>query len=223
MSSPHGFLALSVLRSLRRGILPRIDGARFVGSEIWWENPCPPRRGGSRCGALPEPRSSPPPGELAPGCTSMAGGHGPSIPQASCTSSMPAISAVHRLVAGAEPVPLTPVGPAHGGLRVQGGRLLAVRGRSVDRTAYPRDRRDPDRRFPPRKTRPGVRVIAEGDGIFAHPALSPDGCRVAWISWNRGRMPWRPRTCRSRRATAATCTRSPLERRCSPSGSARRS
>ncbi|WP_258566840.1 prolyl oligopeptidase family serine peptidase [Microbacterium sp. Se5.02b] len=35
-----------------------------------------------------------------------------------------------------------------------------------------------------------IRVVSEGDGFFAHPALSPDGERVAWVAWDRGRMPW---------------------------------
>jgi len=34
------------------------------------------------------------------------------------------------------------------------------------------------------------RVIAGGHDFFGAPRLSPDGCRLAWLSWNHPRMPW---------------------------------
>jgi len=34
------------------------------------------------------------------------------------------------------------------------------------------------------------RVVAEGHDFFSFPTLSPDGKRIAWISWDHPRMPW---------------------------------
>jgi dipeptidyl aminopeptidase/acylaminoacyl peptidase len=35
-----------------------------------------------------------------------------------------------------------------------------------------------------------VRVLVSGADFFAFPTPSPDGTRLAWISWNHPRMPW---------------------------------
>jgi dipeptidyl aminopeptidase/acylaminoacyl peptidase len=34
------------------------------------------------------------------------------------------------------------------------------------------------------------RVVADGHDFFSFPTLSPDGRRIAWISWDHPRMPW---------------------------------
>jgi dipeptidyl aminopeptidase/acylaminoacyl peptidase len=34
------------------------------------------------------------------------------------------------------------------------------------------------------------RVVAEGHDFFSFPTLSPDGSRIAWLSWDHPRMPW---------------------------------
>ncbi|MGC9504312.1 S9 family peptidase [Baaleninema sp.] len=35
-----------------------------------------------------------------------------------------------------------------------------------------------------------VEVLVSGSDFFASPALSPDGTRLAWLSWNHPNMPW---------------------------------
>lgn len=188
-SSPYGswsspFSAASVAASS-----PRIDGARFVGAEIWWGESVPAEKGRvtvrSSSGAeiLPAPWSA----------RSRVHEYGGGAWTADADGTLYFVDAgdqrVHRLASGGVPVPLTPPGPSHGGLRVQDGRLLAVR---EDLSTTPHTRAiveipiDGSASDDPT----AVRVIAQGDGFFAHPALSPDGTRAAWVAWERGRMPW---------------------------------
>ncbi len=37
---------------------------------------------------------------------------------------------------------------------------------------------------------PGERVLVSGSDFYSNPRLSPDGTRLAWISWNHPNMPW---------------------------------
>ncbi len=190
MSSPYGtwpspFSPASVAASS-----PRIDGAAFVGDEIWWGESVPAEggrvtvRSSSGAQILPAPWSA----------RSRVHEYGGGAWAADADGTLYFVDGrdqrIHRLLRGAEaPEPLTPAGPAHGGLRLQHGRLLAVR---EDLTVSPHLRGlvevpldgsaadDPD----------AVRVIVEGEGFYAHPALSPDGSRIAWVQWDGHRMPW---------------------------------
>ncbi|MCK2027865.1 prolyl oligopeptidase family serine peptidase [Microbacterium sp. SSW1-47] len=182
-SWPSPFTAASVATSA-----PRIDGARFAGSEIWWGESVPAEAGRvtvrSSSGAeiLPAPWS-------ARSRVHEYGGGAWTAGDGALFFVSGADQRVHRLVPGGEPEPLTPAGASYGGLRLQSGRLLAVR----------EDLRpDPHRRGIVEIPVDGsaaeddgaLRVIAEGTGFFAHPALSPDGTRVAWVEWHERTMPW---------------------------------
>jgi dipeptidyl aminopeptidase/acylaminoacyl peptidase len=189
MSSPYGswpspFSAASVAASS-----PRLDGARFVGEEIWWAESVPAEGGRltvrSSLGheVLPAPWSA----------RSRVHDYGGGAWTADADGTLFFVQAddqrVYRLDRGDEPVPLTPPGPAHGGLRVQNGRLFAVR---EDLTSaehrravveIPRDGRAAN-------DRSEILVHVESGAFFAHPALSPDGTRLAWVEWSGERMPW---------------------------------
>jgi dienelactone hydrolase len=98
---------------------------------------------------------------------------------------------VYRLMSGADPVPLTPAGQArYADLQIDrhNGRLLAVR-------ESHHDNREPDNvlvSVPLNATgeADSDRVLTAGADFYAFPTLSPDGGRLAWMSWNHPNMPW---------------------------------
>ena len=96
---------------------------------------------------------------------------------------------VHRLLPGGTPVPLTPAGPAYGGLHWHAGRLLAVR---EDLSPHPHRRGIVEIPIDGSASddASALRVIVEGTEFFAHPALSPDGEHLAWVEWGGRHMPW---------------------------------
>lgn len=96
---------------------------------------------------------------------------------------------VYRLPPGSDPVALTAPGPAHGGLRVQSGRLFAVR-EDLRREPHLRAIVEIDPGGAAHEDGHAAVAHVEGRGFFAHPALSPDGTRLAWVQWSGERMPW---------------------------------
>ena len=169
---------------------PRIDGARFVGEEIWWGESVP--AGGGR---ITVRRSGDPadPVLVAPwNARSRVHEYGGGAWTADADGVLYFVEnsdqRVYRLTPGAEPVPLTDEGPRHGGLRLQHGRLLAVReehsGERITRSIV---EIDADAK---------ARTLASGSGFLAHPALSPDGTHLAWVAWDHPRMPWEQATLR---------------------------
>ncbi len=183
-SWPSPFSAASVAASA-----PRIDGARFVGQEVWWGESVPAEggrvtvRSSSGAEILPGPWSA----------RSRVHEYGGGAWTADAEGTLFFVDAgdqrVYRLAPDARPVPLTPAGPSHGGLRLQHGRLLAVR---EDLAATPSSRAiveipvDGSGADDPA----AVRVFVQGSAFFAHPALSPDGAHLAWVEWSGARMPW---------------------------------
>ena len=189
MSSPFGswpspFSAASVAASS-----PRIDGAVFVGDEVWWGESMPAE------GGRMSVRSSTGRVALAAPWSARSRVHeyGGGAWTADADGTLYFVEArdqrVYRLDAGETPVPLTSPGPAHGGLRLQRGRLFAVR---EDLTTAPHRRAIVEIPVNGSAAQSAdlVRVVVEGTGFFAHPALSPDGTRTAWVQWDARSMPW---------------------------------
>ncbi|WP_091225758.1 prolyl oligopeptidase family serine peptidase [Microbacterium sp. 3J1] len=193
MPSPYGTWPSPFSPAAVAASSPRIDGAAFVGDEIWWGESVPADggrvtvRSSSGAEVLPAPWSA----------RSRVHEYGGGAWTADAEGTLYFVDAgdqrVYRVARGARPKPLTPAGPAHGGLRLQSGRLVAVR---EDLSASPHRRgivqipldgsaaEDPG----------ALRVIVEGEEFYAHPAVSPDGSRVAWVEWDGERMPWQSAT-----------------------------
>jgi dipeptidyl aminopeptidase/acylaminoacyl peptidase len=169
---------------------PRIEGARFVGEDIWWGESVPSEGGRSavrRRGADGAPHDIlPAPWSARSRVHEYGGGAWTATESGILLFVEKADQRVWALEEGEEPRALTPADEAmrFGGLSWQRGRLLAVR-ETHDGSAVPRrDIVDIDLEGS------GVRSLVAGSDFVAHPALSPSGSYLAWIAWNHPDMPW---------------------------------
>ncbi len=169
---------------------PRIDGARFVGDEIWWGESVPSEGGRttvrrrSRDGEVGQ--VLPAPWNAGSRVHEYGGGAWTASDDGILWFVEKSDQRVWKLAPGHDPRPLTPAegGMRFGGLVFQHGRLLAVRESHVGSGAPARDivEISTDGR--------GVRTVVSGSDFVAHPEVSPDGERLAWIAWNHPDMPW---------------------------------
>jgi dipeptidyl aminopeptidase/acylaminoacyl peptidase len=169
---------------------PRIDGARFVGGDVWWGEGVAEeggrtavrRRGAD--GAIDD--VLPAPWNARSRVHEYGGGSWTTTDDGTLLFVEKTDQCVWALEPGAEPRALT--APGHGvrfgGLTWQNGVLLAVR------------ENHEGSKVPPRSI---VSIALDGSGVtslvddsdfLAQPALSPSGRHVAWIAWNHPDMPW---------------------------------
>lgn len=96
---------------------------------------------------------------------------------------------LRRLDPGAlEPVAITPEGEVRfGGLVLHGDWLYAVR---EDHRAGGEPVNELVRLDPHGDNADFGTVLATGSDFVSRPAVSPDGTRVAWVSWDHPNMPW---------------------------------
>jgi dipeptidyl aminopeptidase/acylaminoacyl peptidase len=83
------------------------------------------------------------------------------------------------------PEPKIPAGDRYGDFAFHGDRLISVRERHKNGrepvnalVTFPIDGSDKPR------------VITKGHDFYANPRVSPDGTRLAWLSWDHPNMPW---------------------------------
>ncbi|MFJ3474870.1 S9 family peptidase [Microbacterium maritypicum] len=188
-SSPYGswpspFSAASVAASS-----PRIDGARFVGTEIWWGESVPSEKGRVTVRSSTGAEVLPAPWNARSRVHEYGGGAWTADDRGTLYFVDASDQRVRRLTPDGDLVTLTAAGPAHGGLRVQDGRLLAVR-EDLSTTPHLRAIVEIPLDGSAAEDESAVSVIVQGEGFFAHPAFSPDGTRAAWVAWERGKMPW---------------------------------
>ncbi|GAA4490613.1 S9 family peptidase [Microbacterium panaciterrae] len=172
----------------------KLDGARYGADGIWWSESVPQERGrltvrrqdpdGSVHEVLPAPWSA------RSRVHEYGGGAWTVAEDGTLLFVDGEDQRVHRLDPGSEvPVPLTAPGPRYGGLRVQQNRLFAVQEdlrpeqheRAIAEIPLDGSAADDDAAV--------VRVVYRG-GFYAHPSLSPDGTRLAYVVWPDTRMPW---------------------------------
>jgi dipeptidyl aminopeptidase/acylaminoacyl peptidase len=193
---PYGSWPSPITAEAVSAAAPRLDGARFVGDEVWWGQSVPAEAG--RVAVLRRtPQGDvqtvlPAPWNARSSVHEYGGGAWTATDDGELLFVEKTDQRVWAMRPGAAPRPLTPDDHAerYGGLSRQAGRLLAIRethaGRGTPRreiVAIPLDgtaAADPSR----------IEVLAAGSDFVAQPALSPDGSRLAWIAWDHPNMPW---------------------------------
>lgn len=189
MTTPYGswsspFTAADLARSA-----PRIEGARVVGNEIWWGEGVPAEGGRVTVRSSSGDEILPAPWGARSRVHEYGGGAWTADADGTLYFVDVADRRVHRMPRGGVPHPLTSSGAQFGGLSLQDGRLFAVR---EDLRSLPHERAVVE--IPvdgsAATEEAGVRVIASGPDFFAHPVLSPDGSRVAYVTWSHEHMPW---------------------------------
>ncbi|GAA3758893.1 prolyl oligopeptidase family serine peptidase [Microbacterium kribbense] len=166
---------------------PRRDGARFVGDDIWWGESVPAE--GGRMTVLSRRRGVllPAPWNVGSRVHEYGGGAWAAAPDGRLFFVERTDQCVWELPVGSAPRRLTPpdAGQRYGGLSWQQGRLLAVRETHTGAAVPTRD--IVEIVLGDEST---VLSLAAGSDFVAHPALSADGTRLAWIAWDHPDMPW---------------------------------
>lgn len=179
----------------------RLDGAAFVGDEIWWGEGIPAEGGrtsvrrrtvtGDIETVLPAPWNA------RSQVHEYGGGSWAAASDGRLFFVEKTDQRVWLFAPGADPVPLTADTDGavrYGGLSWQQGLLLAIR---EDHAAARMPEGHvgvpvPLRTIVTIPTHPGGEVaeLAGGTDFVAQPALSADGQRLAWVGWDHPDMPW---------------------------------
>lgn len=190
-STPYGSWPSPVTASAVSAASPRLEGARFVGDELWWGEGVP-EEGGRTTVRRRRPDGVqedllPPPWNARSRVHEYGGGSWTASEDGTLYFVEKTDQRIWSLTPGDVPKPRTAAddGARYGGLSWQEGRLLAIR---EVHGATPVPRRDV------------VTVAVDGHwsvvdmtvdtDFVAQPALSPGGTHLAWIAWNHPDMPW---------------------------------
>ncbi|MEJ6556091.1 S9 family peptidase [Microbacterium esteraromaticum] len=189
MTAPYGSWPSPFTAQMIAQASPRIDGARFVADEVWWGESVPAEGGRVTVRSSTGAEILPAPWSARSRVHEYGGGAWTADADGTLYFVDGADQRVHRLSRGGAPEPLTAPGPAYGGLRLQRGRLLAVR---EDLRSEPHRRAIVEIPLDASaaEDESAVRTLVSTTGFVAHPALSPDGTRLAWVQWSTVRMPW---------------------------------
>jgi dipeptidyl aminopeptidase/acylaminoacyl peptidase len=187
---PYGSWPSPLSAAAAAAAAPRLEGAAFVGDEIWWGEAIADE--GARIAVRRRTASGevstvlPDPWNARSRVHEYGGGSWAAKPDGVLFFVEKSDQRVWALAPGAEPAPLTfdEGDVRYGGLTWQKGLLLAVREAHGD-TPVPR--------------RSIVAISTEGDGahdlvagsdFVAQPSVSPGGERLAWVAWDHPDMPW---------------------------------
>lgn len=164
--------------------------AAFAGDAVWWSEPVAAehRTGVFREGPAGPEAVLPAPWSARSRVHEYGGGAWVATDDGVLVFVEASDQRLYRLRAGGEPVALTEA-DGHvrfGSLTLVGDAVLAVR----ERHTGPRPT-DVERDLVRVPVAGGAaRSVVAGSRFLAHPAVSPDGTRLAWIAWDHPHMPW---------------------------------
>ncbi|GAA1933841.1 prolyl oligopeptidase family serine peptidase [Microbacterium aoyamense] len=196
MTIPYGAWPSPISAAAVSAASPRIEGARFVGDDIWWGESVPEEGGRSavrRRGAdgvahdvLPAPWSA------RSRVHEYGGGAWTTVDDDDLVFIEKTDQRVWLLSPGRPPRALTAAAGdvRFGGLVWQAGRLIAVRERHGGSIVPARDLVTIPLDGSGAADAASLVQLVAGSDFLAQPALSPDGTRLAWIAWDHPSMPW---------------------------------
>jgi dipeptidyl aminopeptidase/acylaminoacyl peptidase len=174
----------------------RIEGARFVGDDVWFGQSVPEEGGrttvrrraasGEVVDVLPAPWNA------RSRVHEYGGGAWTATDEGALVFVEKEDQRVWILAEGDGPRPLTPAdsGMRFGGLTWQGDRLLAIRETHRDEGRPRRDIVEVPLDRSAAWNAAAIVSLTEGSDFLAQPALSADGSHLAWIAWDHPSMPW---------------------------------
>ncbi|BDV30267.1 S9 family peptidase [Microbacterium terricola] len=191
---PHGSWPSPLTAASVAAASPRIDGARFVGEEIWWGETVAHEAGRTavrRAGADGVEDVLPAPWSARSRVNEYGGGSWTVADDGALLFVEKSDQRIWMLRPGADPTPLTPAEGLmrFGGLLWQNSRLIAVR-ETHDHGRVVRDLVEIPTDGAAEKRADALQFLVSDSDFLAHAALSPDGDLLAWIAWDHPSMAW---------------------------------
>lgn len=190
--SPYGSWRSSLTAEQAATASASLSEVRLDGSDTYWIESRPTERGRQvvvQCDAAGRVREVTPASHGVRTRVHEYGGGTFTVADANLYFANLEDQRVYRQRNGGLPEPLTPVGPsryADFATDVRRGRLLCVCEDHGSAAEHPQNRLVAI----DLAGREALRVLAAGSDFVAAPRLSPDGSRLAWLSWNHPNMPW---------------------------------
>ncbi len=190
--APYGSWKSPITADLIVAETATLGQVKLDGEDIYWVE-ARPREGGRnvvvRQSANGQTTNVTPPGLNARTRVHEYGGGAYAVSSSVVYFSNFADQRLYRQDPGAEPRPITPEGDlryADGVIDRRRNRMLCVRedhsvsGREAVNSLVGLDL----------SGREPARVLVSGNDFYSSPCLSPDGARLAWLTWNHPNMPW---------------------------------
>ncbi len=201
-TAPYGSWASPISAADLAGTFHPVAGGRHVGGQLWWTELRPAEGGRQsvrRFGADGKPEDVlPPPWNARTRVHEYGGASWAATADGTLVFAEFSDQRLYRLAAGgAEPQPLTPVGPAPVALRyaeprvsTDGTEVWCIRESHQADGSIRRDVCAVPLDGSAAEDASRIRSVVAGSHFLTHARVSPDGSKLAWIAWDHPQMPW---------------------------------